>query len=95
MSQQEKEGILLHEVEKFKRLKKDIRRRREEQKSEIKEVAISKEEAVAIDMESSVPDTAKMSSHELFVYALEEIKEVIRAEFRALRAEIKLWRESK
>jgi hypothetical protein len=36
-----------------------------------------------------------MSPHEAFAYALEEIKEVIRAEFRALRAEIKLWRESK
>jgi len=33
--------------------------------------------------------------HEAFAYALEEIKDVIRAEFRALRAEIKLWRESK
>lgn len=38
---------------------------------------------------------AGMSPHEAFAYALEEIKEVIRAEFRALRAEIKLWRESK
>ena len=36
-----------------------------------------------------------MSPHEAFAYALEEIKEVIRAEFKALRAEIKLWRESK
>jgi hypothetical protein len=38
---------------------------------------------------------AEMSPHEAFAYALEEIKDVIRAEFRALRAEIKLWRESK
>ncbi len=38
---------------------------------------------------------AGMSPHEAFAYALEEIKEAIRAEFRALRAEIKLWRESK
>jgi hypothetical protein len=38
---------------------------------------------------------AGMSPHEAFSYALEEIKDVIRAEFRALRAEIKLWRESK
>jgi hypothetical protein len=38
---------------------------------------------------------AGMSPHQAFAYALEEIKEVIRAEFRALRAEIKLWRESK
>jgi hypothetical protein len=38
---------------------------------------------------------AGMSPHEAFAYALEEIKDVIRAEFRALRAEIRLWRESK
>jgi hypothetical protein len=37
----------------------------------------------------------EMSPHEAFAYALEEVKDVIRAEFRALRAEIKLWRESK
>ena len=41
------------------------------------------------------PRFAEMSPHEAFAYALEEIKDVIRAEFRALRAEIKLWRESK
>lgn len=38
---------------------------------------------------------AGMSPHEAFAYALEEIKDAIRGEFRALRAEIKLWRESK
>jgi len=38
---------------------------------------------------------SEMPPHEAFAYALEEIKDVIRAEFRALRAEIKLWRESK
>lgn len=37
----------------------------------------------------------QMPAHEAFAYALEEIKSVIQAEFRALRAEIKLWRESK
>jgi hypothetical protein len=39
--------------------------------------------------------SAGISPHEAFAYALEEIKEMIRSEFRALRAEIKLWRESK
>jgi hypothetical protein len=38
---------------------------------------------------------AGMAPHEAFAYALEEITDMIRAEFRALRAEIKLWRESK
>lgn len=51
-----------------------------------------REEAPA---ESRPVDFGAMSPHEAFAYALEEIKSVIRAEFRALRAEIKLWRESK
>ena len=104
MSRKEKERILLQEVEKFKRLKEDVIRRKrevkEEQKEEVKEevtetVAIPQVEAGSPETETPLPDTEKMSSHELFVYALEEIKEVIRAEFRALRAEIKLWRESR
>ena len=45
--------------------------------------------------ESRPVDFAKMPAHEAFAYALEEIKNVIQAEFRALRAEIRLWRESK
>jgi len=40
-------------------------------------------------------DFRGMAPHEAFAYALEEIKSMILAEFRALRAEIKLWRESK
>jgi hypothetical protein len=100
MSRQEKEKILLQEVEKFKKLKEDVIRRKEEQKEEQKEevkesVVIPQSEAGSPDTEKPAPDPAKMPSHELFVYALEEIKEVIRAEFRALRAEMKLWRESR
>lgn len=100
MNRKERERILLQEVEKFKRLKEDIIRRKkeekEEQKEEVTEAAtIPRIEAGSPDMEKPLPDTGKMPSHELFVYALEEIKEVIRAEFRALRAEIKLWRESR
>ena len=105
MNRRQKEKVLLQEVEKFKRLKEDvIRRKREEKEEEVKEevreevtetVTIPQIEAGSPDTEKPFPDTARMSSHELFVYALEEIKEVIRAEFRALRAEIKLWRESR
>jgi hypothetical protein len=101
MNRKEKEKILLQEVEKFKRLKEDvIRRKMEEKEEEVKEevtetVTIPPIEAGRPDTEKPLPDTAGMTSHELFVYALEEIKEVIRAEFRALRAEIKLWRESR
>jgi len=34
-------------------------------------------------------------AHEAFAYALDELKEVIKSEFRALRAEIRLWRDGK
>jgi len=105
MNRKEREKILLQEVEKFKRLKEDVIRRKKGEKQEQKEEEVKEEmtEAATIprietgspDMEKPLPDTGKMPSHELFVYALEEIKEVIRAEFRALRAEIKLWRESR
>jgi len=36
-----------------------------------------------------------MSPHEAFALALDEIKNMIRAEFSAIRAELKMWRESK
>ena len=38
-------------------------------------------------------DTRFMPPHEAFSYALEEIRKAIKAEFSALRAELKLWRE--
>lgn len=40
-----------------------------------------------------ISDIARMQPHEAFAYALDEIKQVIKAEFKALRAELKLWRE--
>jgi hypothetical protein len=39
-----------------------------------------------------LPDMSGMPAHEAFMFAIEEIKEVIRAEFRTLRTELKLWR---
>jgi len=41
----------------------------------------------------SRPDMNRMAPHEAFAYALEEIKQMITAEFKSLRAELKLWRE--
>jgi hypothetical protein len=46
------------------------------------------EEVVRSDMNRMLP-------HEAFAFALEEIKEVIKVEFKALRAELKLWRNGK
>ena len=41
----------------------------------------------------SQTDMNRMAPHEAFAYALEEIKQMIKAEFKSLRAELKLWRE--
>jgi hypothetical protein len=64
----------------------------EENRIPLTESPVSEEAAMETKPEGRF---AGMPSHEAFAYALEEIKDVIRAEFRALRAEIKLWRESK
>jgi hypothetical protein len=94
LSRKEKEKILLQELEKFKKLKEDIIRRKVGHDEKEKDGAgIPKSEAP--DMEKPAPDPAKVSSRESLDDALQEIKEVIREEFRALRAEIKLWRESR
>ncbi len=43
--------------------------------------------------ESVRADMSRMLPHEAFAFALEEIKEVIKVEFKTLRAELKLWRD--
>ena len=111
MSRREKEKMLLEEVSKFKKLKERVMlRKAEKQQPVVSEVMPppapapeSKEirgEGTPVWKEAHVEPRpegrfSEMPPHEAFAYALEEIKDVIRAEFRALRAEIKLWRESK
>jgi hypothetical protein len=111
ISRQEKEKMLLQEVAKFKKLKEQVVLRKAEKKEPGAAVVTPprapEEEEKRIPLtESPVLEEAAMETkpegrfagmppHEAFAYALEEIKDVIRAEFRALRAEIKLWRESK
>jgi len=101
MSQAEKEKMLLEEVARFKQLKEQVARRKVEKKEPApasKEKEVPAAESLARQGPQAEPGEAgfeQMSPHESFAYALEEIKDVIRAEFKALRAEIKLWRESK
>lgn len=80
MPQDEKKKILLCEVEKFNRLKKHLTNRKAE--AEKKEDAFPEEKRTA--------DSSQMASNQVLIYALEEIKQVIRAEFKALKAEMKL-----
>ena len=50
-------------------------------------------EAVTVETPTPTTDYSGMSPHEAFALAVEELKNVIRAEFSALRAEIRMWRE--
>ncbi len=79
-------------------------RPKEDAQSEEIEVTVieqEKEEIIQADLEPTEEkkedslqiETSEVPPHEAFIYALEEIKEVIKTEFRALRAELKLWRE--
>ncbi len=111
MSRPEKEKMLLEAVAKFRKLKEQVMlRKAEKQQPVVSEVTPSPApapEEKRISVTESPPEEkahvetmpeagfAEMSPREAFAYALEEIKDMIRAEFRALRAEIKLWRESK
>jgi hypothetical protein len=111
MPRQQKERLLLEEVAKFKKLKEQVVIRKGEKKeppvTEVTSPPTPAPEEKRIPVTESLPQEevhretrpagrfAEMSPHEAFAYALEEIKEVIRAEFRALGAEIKLWRDSK
>jgi hypothetical protein len=80
MPQDEKKKILISEVEKFNRLKEQLANRKAE--AEKKEDAFPEEKRPA--------DISQMTSNQALTYALEEIKQVIRSEFKALRAALKL-----
>lgn len=44
---------------------------------------------------NAVPGHEPMPPHEAFLYAVEEMKKTIQAEFSAIRAELKLWRKER
>jgi hypothetical protein len=111
MSRPEKERMLLEEVGRFKKLKEQVVLRKLAKKEPAVSEVIPPPEPAPEEKripvtESPTPEGvqlearrearfAELSPHEAFAYALEELKNVIQAEFRALRAEIKLWRESR
>jgi hypothetical protein len=45
--------------------------------------------------QSSASDRGHLPPHEALAFAVEEIKDVIRMEFKSLRSELKLWREGR
>lgn len=92
----DKEMILLQEVGKFRKLKEEVIRMREKKRQEAMESArASRNDSKAVSGKMLEPESAKMPSHDVLARALEEIKEVIRAEFQALRDDMKRWSESR
>ncbi len=103
MPEAEKRNWLFNEVTHFKKLKQDISHAR----SEPTESAVQPEppapqpteeapdEGGGVETVSPGTEQDIMPAHEAFAYALEEIRQVIKAEFQALRAELRLWREGR
>jgi hypothetical protein len=85
MPEAERNKMLAGTVSKFKELKKKITRKKNPP-DDNKTV-----NSIEIDRRKLNP----VEPHEAFIYALDEIKQVIKAEFATLRAELKLWRESR
>ena len=99
----EKRKILHVQVEQFKKLKEKIALRKAEMTKkkevippEIKPAIEEKEEDVVVQVEPEViteqlpPDISRMTPQETVAYVLAEVKQLIRAEFKALRDELKL-----
>lgn len=98
MTRKEKEKILIEEVEKYKKLKEEVIQQREEKDEKTEEVreraGAPRDDGGAPAAQEPVPHGEKMPSPDLFAAAMEEIKALIREEFRVLRAEVRLWRDS-
>ena len=97
MTEAEKKRILLSRVKEFKELKAAIDRRRAGSGGKGPAPSgtgkgVAGRDAVGEDTVSAPPPA--LAPHEAFAMAVEEIKDLIRAEFRAIRAELKLWRDA-
>jgi hypothetical protein len=99
----EKKKILHGQLEEFKKLKEkiafrkaEIAKKKEAKPPEIKPAIEEKEEDVVVQVEPEViteklpPDISRMTPQETIAYVLAEVKQLIRAEFKALREELKL-----
>jgi hypothetical protein len=96
MSVKDKKTILLQEVAKFRKLKEEVIRMQDKKKQEAMESARpSRKDGRAVSAKASEEDFTKMPSQEFLARALDEIKEVIRSEFKALRDDVKGWKESR
>jgi pilus assembly protein FimV len=93
LTEKDYQQILSRDIDRFNKLKEQVSVRKESaapQSGEEEDYGSAPDEAVGQE-----EGAEGMTPHEAFAYALEEIKETIKDEFRLLRAEIKLWREQK
>lgn len=110
ISDAQKHELLCEEVKKYREWVHTVDLTVKEDEAESKEARVGGEPAVSSRQQKELPrDRAvravmeatpaaggmEMTPHEAFAFALEEIKKVISAEFSALRAELKLWRQDK
>ena len=83
LTPKEKKAIVYKQVVLFREFKKIIRSSKHEGNAKKKNIGQS----------GPSSELVNMAPHEAFAYALNEIKEVINAEIKALRTELRLWRE--
>jgi len=91
MPEAERKEILFGEIDRFKKVKEQIVVRKAHSVKRKPAPAPKAEKPKAVVEKAAAPDVSRVPPHEAFAYALEEIKGVINAEFRALRAELRLW----
>lgn len=110
MGEREKKQILLKELKEFKHLREQVSSRKQEAVRDTaggrregtkpgeapqRERAQKQPQVEPEQVEKRAKELARMEAYEAFAYALEEIRATIQAEFRALRAELKLMRREK
>jgi hypothetical protein len=90
MNESDRKKILFSKIKGFKQLKEKIAEKKLDREITVQEETDTWE---GRQVDPLTPDLSVMTPHEAFAYALSEIKQTISAEFQALRAELRLWRE--
>ena len=105
-TEDERNKILSIEVERFKKLKSQIALKKAEastnnvSKPKIRAKPLGEEKEITVQKKTQAAEFIQGESvpcddiSQIVVKALEEMKEIIRNEFKALRTELKLWKET-
>lgn len=103
LSDSDKKKLLIGEVTKYKQLKENISKtpaRKREPEPPVHEPEPVEAEPISVPVSEheepvSPADAAMFSNNEVIVQALNEINKTIKSEFKALREELKMWREAR